>query len=204
MVGAECALEHRKWRAWSAPWQAVSMPKLVAPTVGVRDSFLQAMAEFANEGGDWFTSHSMLAEETRVYGERWTKPEGFAEYVDDVLAAAEQSRQPACWVAATVLWFVEGREFLGRLAIRHDYTPHLLESGGIIGYEVRPSARREGHATAMLRAALPVAEELGFGTVLVTCDDDNIASRKVIEGCGGRLEDQRGRKLRYWVPTRRA
>jgi predicted acetyltransferase len=35
----------------------------------------------------------------------------------------------------------------------------------------------------------------------VTCDDDNAGSRKVIEAAGGEFEDQRGVKLRYWVPT---
>ena len=38
-----------------------------------------------------------------------------------------------------------------------------------------------GHATAMLAAALPVARSLGIDPALLTCDDDNIASRKVIE-----------------------
>jgi predicted acetyltransferase len=72
---------------------------------------------------------------------------------------------------------------------------------GHIGYVVRPSARRRGHATAMLAAALPVANALGIDPALVTCDEDNIASRKVIEASGGTLEDQRGAKLRFWLPT---
>ena len=33
------------------------------------------------------------------------------------------------------------------------------------------------------------------------CDVDNVASRKVIEVNGGVLEDERGGKLRFWVPT---
>jgi len=66
---------------------------------------------------------------------------------------------------------------------------------------VRRSARRQGHATAMLAAALPVAASLGIDPALVTCDDTNLGSRKVIEGNGGMLEDQRGVKLRFWVPT---
>lgn len=80
-------------------------------------------------------------------------------------------------------------------------TPHLREVGGHIGYDVRPSARRRGHATAMLRAALPVAYGLDIESALVMCDVDNIASRKVIEANGGIFEDQRGGKLRFWVPT---
>jgi predicted acetyltransferase len=53
----------------------------------------------------------------------------------------------------------------------------------------------------MLTAALPVAQALGIDPALLTCDAPNIASRKVIEANGGVLEDKRGDKLRFWVPT---
>ena len=36
---------------------------------------------------------------------------------------------------------------------------------------------------------------------LVTCDVDNVGSAAVIEANGGVLEDVRGTKRRYWVPT---
>lgn len=53
----------------------------------------------------------------------------------------------------------------------------------------------------MPRQALPIVASLGIHRVLVTCDADNLASRRVIERNGGVLEDQRGTKLRYWIPT---
>jgi predicted acetyltransferase len=53
----------------------------------------------------------------------------------------------------------------------------------------------------MLRAALPVARGLGIESALLTCDVTNVGSRKVIEGCGGVLEDERDGTLRFWVPT---
>src|SRR6478735_5179660 len=68
-------------------------------------------------------------------------------------------------------------------------------------YDVRPTRRREGHATAMLQHALPWALGLGIDPALVTCDDDNVGSIRVIEAAGGVLEDVRGVKRRYWVPT---
>jgi predicted acetyltransferase len=54
----------------------------------------------------------------------------------------------------------------------------------------------------MLRQALGVARELGIDLALITCDEDNLGSRRVIERNGGLLEDQRGRMLRFWVATR--
>lgn len=71
----------------------------------------------------------------------------------------------------------------------------------ICGYQVVPPYRRRGHATAMLAAALPVAAAFEIECLLLTCDADNVASRKVIEANGGLLQDQRGIKLRYWIPT---
>jgi predicted acetyltransferase len=89
----------------------------------------------------------------------------------------------------------------GRLDIRHRLTPSLTEVGGHIGYDLRPSARRRGHSTTMLCEGLAVARTLGIELALLTCDHDNIASRRVIESAGGMLENQRGDKLRFWVPT---
>ena len=178
------------------------MPALVPPTTAVHSSFLEAMSEFYAEGRGGAQDNSMIGRESREFSARWTTPEGFEEYVDDLLAAAlEDTPRPEGIVPSTTLWYVEGATYLGRLAIRHRLTPFLLDIGGHIGYDVRPTARRRGHATAMLREALPLTRKLGIDPVLVTCDVDNEASRKVIEASGGVFEDEREGKLRYWVPT---
>jgi predicted acetyltransferase len=144
----------------------------------------------------------MPGREIRANADRWAEPAEFASYVRLLRAdTLEESPRPEGHVPATTLWWVDGEEYLGRLSIQHRLTDHLLNVGGHIGYDVRPSARRRGHATAMLAAALPVARGLGIDRALLTCDEDNIASRKVIEVNGGVLEDKRGAKLRYWVRT---
>jgi predicted acetyltransferase len=85
--------------------------------------------------------------------------------------------------------------------VRHRLTPWLLDQGGHIGYSVRPSRRREGHASRALALAVRRAAELGLDRVLVTCDDDNEGSRRTIEAAGGVHEDTRGVKRRYWIDT---
>lgn len=179
------------------------MARLVPPpSADVHASFLAAMAEFRAEGRGGSDDASMVAVEIREHGASWDSAEGFDRYTRWLAGMSrEDGPRPGGWVPATTLWWVDGREYLGRIAVRHRLTPGLLELGGHIGYDVRPPARRRGHATAMLLAVLPVARELGISSALVTCDEDNAASRKVIERCGGVFEDQRGVKLRYWVPT---
>jgi predicted acetyltransferase len=138
----------------------------------------------------------------RAYANRWADPAEFAVYLrelDD--EAREDSPRPERRVPRTTLWWVSGDEYLGRVSIRHRLTGHLREIGGHIGCDIRPSVRQCGHATAMLAAALPVARSLGITRALLTCDEDNIASRKVIEANSGVLEDKSSGMLRYRVPT---
>ncbi len=99
-------------------------------------------------------------------------------------------------------------EIVGRVSIRHTLTPMLFELGGHVGYAVRPAFRGRGYATAMLRLAVQRLAEHGVDDVLVTCDEDNIGSIRVIERCGGVLEDIRHvadgvpAKRRYWIDSR--
>lgn len=175
------------------------MPQLVRPDPCYRVSFLAAMAEFADEGrsGD----DSQVGSDLATYADTWHTEAGFVTYVEDVTAESHTPRREG-YVTSTNLWWVDGVDYLGRISVRHRLTDFLLEVGGHIGYDVRRSRRREGHATAMLAAALPVVADLGIDPALITCDVTNTASRLVIEHNGGVFEDQRGKKLRYWVPTR--
>jgi predicted acetyltransferase len=179
------------------------MPELILPAGRVQASFLTAMKEFQAEGrGGPSDNHSMLGREVQLWGDRWADPDVFAEYVTWLRAdALDGSSRPPGFVPGTTMWWVDGDEYLGRIAIRHRLTQALRVVGGHIGYDVRPSARRRGHATAMLAAALPVARGLGIDSAVLTCLAGNLGSRKTIEANGGVLEDEHEGMLRFWVPT---
>ncbi|GAA2309855.1 GNAT family N-acetyltransferase [Glycomyces scopariae] len=175
------------------------MPELILPTADLADTFAEAVREFIAEGRGGPGDQSLLGDLVQRLG----PPEEPETWIEGVLAIERALTEdpPAAFVPATTFWWVDGLAFLGRINIRHRLNEHLRDYGGHIGYDVRPSARRRGHATAMLAAALPVAAVLGIEKALITCDTDNTGSRKVIEANGGVLEDRRGDKLRFWVPT---
>lgn len=183
------------------------MPALIPPLPALRESFLTAVEEFRAEGNTHFAGTTLFGAAGDENAEIWTDemladPLGFTTYTKRLIALADpDTPRPPVIVPMTTLWWAQGELFLGRLAIRHELTEPLLTWGGHIGYAVRPSARRQGHATAMLRESLPVAGSLGIDSVLVTCDTDNVASRRVIEAAGGAYQDTRRDKLRFWVPT---
>ena len=103
------------------------------------------------------------------------------------------------------------QRIVGMIDIRHSLTDDLLERGGHIGYGVRPSERKKGYATLMLKLGLEKSKELGIDKVLLTCVKSNIGSAKVIQNNHGILEneipdiDEEGEILqRYWINVNNA
>jgi predicted acetyltransferase len=183
-----------------------TLPHFAAPDLRYHASWLEALREAHAESRHGQLDEVRL-EDPAEFGRfvaalraDATRPGEAAGYVAELTGARPQT-WPDGFVPQTWLWWVAGDEFLGRLSIRHRLTPHLLFFGGNIGFEVRPSARRRGHATAMLAAALPLAAALGVDPARVDCDAANTASRRVIEGVGGVLDEERGGSLFFWVPT---
>jgi predicted acetyltransferase len=187
------------------------MIRLDRPDPRLHRSYLEAHDEFGGAqrdgDGDWVEP----ADEGGYAGVAWTRDEletadGFARFVRWRLdRARDDSPRPTGHVPSTFFWVVDDEEpdtYLGSISVRHQLTPFLLEVGGHIGYSIRPGARRRGVATEALRLVLPHAAALGIDPALLTCDVDNVGSAKVIEANGGVLEDVRGVKRRYWVPTR--
>ena len=92
---------------------------------------------------------------------------------------------------------------VGMIDIRHYLNEYLTQVGGHIGYGVRKSERNKGYAKQMLKLALEKSKELKIKRVLITCDEDNIASEKVILSVNAKLEDIRNvdgeNKKRFWI-----
>ena len=178
------------------------MPELIAPNASLHASYLEGWAEFAAEGRGAADDNSALGHDFQRFGDRWSGAPGFAAFVEFLTqSAVDAGPRPDGRVPQTTFWYVDSDRYLGSIRCRHRLTPGLLEVGGHIGYDVRPTARMHGYATTMLRLVLPFAASVGIEQALLTCDLDNVASRKVIEANGGVLEDVREGQRRYWVPT---
>lgn len=115
-------------------------------------------------------------------------------------------------VPTTEYWLIEGDEcrgiYLGTFSLRHELNDMFMRVGGHIGYQIRPSRRLHGYGKELLRLGLQKASQLGITRVLVTCDENNTSSQKVIEHNGGQFENRVYvdgspiQKLRYWIDLR--
>ena len=166
--------------------------ELIRPTEKYVASYAEAIAEddqYRKDSGDrHFHDPETVVERSEKYERGIGLPEGY--------------------VPATTFWLIDDDRFIGEISIRHELTPALRKFGGHIGYEIRYSEIRKGYGTKMLAMTLPYCKDvLHLDKVMITCDDDNIGSQKVIENNGGILEDKivneldRGTILtrRYWI-----
>lgn len=94
-------------------------------------------------------------------------------------------------VGSDYYWLVDDERdyFIGEIAVRHTLNDALFLRGGHIGYCVRHGEWGKGYATLMLGLSLEKAKALGLSKLLVTCNDSNLASARVMEKNGFTLEN---------------
>jgi len=166
--------------------------RLILPSLTYKRAYLDALEETKYETG-----------RTRL-----NKPEvneSFEGFVKRLNNYARGMGLPEGYVPSTMFWLINKDQLIGRVDIRHRLTRSLLRHGGHIGYYIRPSKRKMGYGRKILEFSLLKAERLGLSRVLLTCDDDNIGSRKIIEVNGGVLkniiepEKNKPKTRRYWI-----
>lgn len=106
------------------------------------------------------------------------------------------------WGKSLLYLCINGGKLVGLLNIRYGLPKYLAEKYGHIGYGVRPSERKKGYATTMLRYALSVCKEKGMTHVILGCYKGNLASVATIKKNGGILAaetENGGRISQYYT-----
>ncbi|MGT2930075.1 GNAT family N-acetyltransferase [Streptococcus dentasini] len=165
--------------------------ELRRPSLGDKANILDMIEEFEREGSSHDSSF-------------WSAPSENFDYEDWLLQNQDAElglNLPEGWVPSIqFVAFAENNGLaLGFLNLRLRLNDYLHQIGGHIGYWVRPSQRNKGIAKTMLTKALHICQVKNIQQVLVTCHDNNPASRAVVLANGGKLEDIRGGIERYWI-----
>lgn len=173
------------------------MRRLVDPTTELHAAWLASRDEWGN--GVHQPGSGLRP------GDDIDSPAGFAEWVARLRREGDESVPPAAGLVHAAYWWIldENDTVLGAISLRYALTDFLLQAAGHVGYSTRPSARGCGVASWALGEVLGAARLRPLDSVLITCDDENAASARVIEKHGGVLEDVRetsiGLKRRYWI-----
>ena len=130
----------------------------------------------------------------------------FKEMLDRV-KEVEKGENLGGYASSSTYWLYEDEtdRLLGASNLRHYLTEDGLKLWGHIGYGIRPSERKKGYATELLKMTMKEAKKYNIDNVLLGAYTGNIGSWKVMEKCGGKfeniaIEDESGLPVkRYWI-----
>ena len=154
--------------------------KLMEPSVKYYSSFINATNNYKDNCEDRYKDLNDISYKK------------FSLYLDKLKENSIGKNLKPNYVPETTFWLVKEEnelDILGFVRIRHYLTKELELEGGHIGYDIVPKFRKQGYGTLILKLAIEKAKAIGINKIVVTCDEDNLGSRKVIESNGGIFED---------------
>lgn len=138
------------------------------------------------------------------------KYENIEEWLNWVNSLKNSETCPNYLVPASVyLCIKNGKKVVGMIDIRHYLNNNLFNFGGHIGYSIKPTERNKGYGTRQLGLAIEKCKELYAQgifknkKILITCNETNIGSKKIITTNGGKYENTTSNEKvkieRYWI-----
>lgn len=152
------------------------MIKMVLPTAENKGGVLRFYEKMEKNGDE------CIGFKNRHDYERW-----LAEMTD----RRDGKNLPQGYVRENFYLCYDKNKLIGVFSLKFELTSFLLNYGGHVGYAVTPEERNKGYATEIFAEGKRLAKTFGFERLLATCDEDNVASERVIVKNGGILEDKR-------------
>ncbi|MFE4712702.1 GNAT family N-acetyltransferase [Paenibacillus sp. NPDC056722] len=123
----------------------------------------------------------------------------FPKFLKGKVDMSEGTNLPPHYVPQTTYWLLVNSRPVGIGKLRHYLNDDLRRSGGHIGYTIRPSERSKGYGYIILNELIKAAKQKKIRELLLTCNEVNLSSRKVIEANSGRLQYLENGKCTYLI-----
>ncbi|MDE6414237.1 MAG: GNAT family N-acetyltransferase [Anaeroplasmataceae bacterium] len=152
--------------------------KLIRPVIELKREALEYRQEH-------FDNNELIINGSELFD----KIDSYEEWLEKVNNNSKIETVDPNWVLTDTFFAIreDDNRIIGIIDLRHTLNEFLKDFGNS-GYSVRPSERKKGYATEMLRLLLKHAKEIGLKELHLSVERDNIPSIKTIVKNGGKLE----------------
>lgn len=165
---------------------------LEEPTIKRKQEVIELIKEFKDYNSE-VAGSSFLDKKINNY-------ENWLEFLEEI---KNNNNENLCPGIQYFLIRKNDNRIVGLINIRYNLNDWMMKYGGHIGYSIRPTERNKGYSKINLYLALEKCQKLGLKEILITANDDNIASYKTIETFGGELKNKFKNKETNNIPIRR-
>ncbi|WP_049731768.1 GNAT family N-acetyltransferase [Rhizobium ecuadorense] len=183
--------------------RAVGHVVLLGPDLENLSGFEAALA------AGWSPDPRRAGDQAYIFGELQRLRQDRSGFLDGLVSDGERHTGLKPPPLITRLFWIWDREFCGSISLRFQAGTEELPPAvsGHVGYSVVPWKQRKGYATTALKLLLIIAAKEGLDRLVILCNEDNHASRRVIESNGGEFfrrgphpSDRPGQiKLYFWL-----
>lgn len=152
--------------------------KLVEPIIQLKEKALEYRQEH-------FNSNEFVINGSEMFD----KMKSYEEWLERITRNKNLDTVDSIWVVTDTFFVVRksDEKIIGIIDFRHELNDFLKPFGNS-GYSVRPSERRKGYATEMLKLLLQYAKKSGYKEIYLSVEKENKPSHQTILKNGGTLE----------------
>lgn len=151
--------------------------RLVRPSIELKEKAIEFRQEFFDNGEPVINGSELL-----------DKTDNYDDWLKAVTDNTSEATVSPDWVVTDTFFALdENDKIVGIIDLRHTLNDFLKDFGNC-GYSVRPTERRKGYATQMLRLVKAVAHDVGLSELHLSVERDNEPSVKTITANGGKYE----------------
>ena len=144
--------------------------RLIRPTLELKEKAIEFRQEF-------FDNNEMIINGSELLD----KTESYEEWVKSITDNTNSETVNPNWVVTDTFFAIDAaNKIVGIIDLRHTLNDFLKDFGNC-GYSVRPSERRKGYATEMLRQLLNVARNIRLDEIHLSVERKNEPSIKTIK-----------------------
>ena len=154
--------------------------ELIKPELKFEEIYSQFIKEYIREDQQYYTILKDIVN---------TNSNDTKKIIQNQISWNSNQILPEGWFPVSIFWLKLGEKIVGESIVRHELNSMLESFAGHITYYISSHYRKQGLGKKLLEMTLLECKKLNIKNIIICCDENNVASKKVLESIGATYLD---------------